>query len=247
MSNLNASPYGPKAWLYDWQLDCMSVFDASMHISLLQSAGVRRVVELGCGTGRVTERLAEAGFEVTGVDYSPYMLIRARERLTGYEGVSLACSSMETFKPAQPVEAVIIPFSSFLCLESHERQVATLVNVSSYLTAGGLCIIDVFEPDLGTMQARTEWRHCFEREHCVYGQVRKEERLRLDEGGQRFVVESRYTVQSEVIEDYLSLALMSGRVLIDLMGRFFTIAGSWRSYEMAPRGPKCIVLGVKEH
>jgi SAM-dependent methyltransferase len=46
----------------------------------LESAGARRVLELGCGTGHDAARLAGAGHEVTAVDLSEAALARARER-----------------------------------------------------------------------------------------------------------------------------------------------------------------------
>ncbi|QBR92397.1 class I SAM-dependent methyltransferase [Nocardioides euryhalodurans] len=39
-----------------------------------------RVADLGCGTGTLSLLLAEEGFEVTGVDFSPEMLQRARTK-----------------------------------------------------------------------------------------------------------------------------------------------------------------------
>src|SRR5690242_5009291 len=39
------------------------------------------VLEIGCGTGRLTLPLARAGHVVTGVDLSPAMLARARSKL----------------------------------------------------------------------------------------------------------------------------------------------------------------------
>lgn len=47
------------------------------------------VLEIGCGTGRHTLRLAEAGNRVTGLDLSPGMLAIAREKLKGYSAVRL--------------------------------------------------------------------------------------------------------------------------------------------------------------
>src|SRR4051812_14455968 len=44
-----------------------------------QSAG--RVLELGCGTGRITLPLARSGAHVVGIDRSAPMLDRARRRL----------------------------------------------------------------------------------------------------------------------------------------------------------------------
>lgn len=42
-----------------------------------------RILDCPCGQGRHAHLLAEAGFDVTGVDYSPTLLARARARGTG--------------------------------------------------------------------------------------------------------------------------------------------------------------------
>jgi SAM-dependent methyltransferase len=42
-----------------------------------------RVLDVPCGQGRHAHPLAEAGYDVTGLDYSPYLLDRARRRGTG--------------------------------------------------------------------------------------------------------------------------------------------------------------------
>lgn len=42
-----------------------------------------RVLDVPCGQGRHAHLLAEAGFAVTGFDYSPFLLARARARGTG--------------------------------------------------------------------------------------------------------------------------------------------------------------------
>ena len=39
------------------------------------------VLDLGCGTGRMTLEMARRGYDMTGVDYSPEMLDVARENL----------------------------------------------------------------------------------------------------------------------------------------------------------------------
>lgn len=41
------------------------------------------ILEVACGTGRITKLLAERGFRVYGLDYSPAMILRAVERLRG--------------------------------------------------------------------------------------------------------------------------------------------------------------------
>ena len=56
-----------------------------------------RVLDAGCGTGEYTVRLALAGFRVTGIDYAPGMLSRARSKLalTPEESVSLRMASLD--------------------------------------------------------------------------------------------------------------------------------------------------------
>jgi SAM-dependent methyltransferase len=51
-------------------------------LSVLPSAPAR-VADLGCGTGTLTLLLAADGYAVDGVDFSPEMIRRAREKLAG--------------------------------------------------------------------------------------------------------------------------------------------------------------------
>jgi len=52
-------------------------------LSLLPDVEGKRVLDVGCGTGRYTEWLLEHGAQVTGFDASPKMLAHARERVGG--------------------------------------------------------------------------------------------------------------------------------------------------------------------
>jgi ubiquinone/menaquinone biosynthesis C-methylase UbiE len=55
-----------------------------VHAALAEAAVPRReirILEIGCGTGAVTERLVDLGARVTALDQSPEMLERAQQRL----------------------------------------------------------------------------------------------------------------------------------------------------------------------
>jgi SAM-dependent methyltransferase len=49
-------------------------------VELLQPQPGERILDLGCGDGFLTQRIAESGATVVGVDASPHMIAAARER-----------------------------------------------------------------------------------------------------------------------------------------------------------------------
>jgi len=63
--------------LIDWEQRWAS--EGDFFIEQLQSRGVKRVLDVACGTGFHSVRLLEAGFDVVSADGSPYMLSRAFE------------------------------------------------------------------------------------------------------------------------------------------------------------------------
>jgi SAM-dependent methyltransferase len=55
----------------------------------------RRALELGCGTGVFLERVARSGAEIHGLDLSPDLLARARDRMAGATNFRLIQSNAE--------------------------------------------------------------------------------------------------------------------------------------------------------
>jgi ubiquinone/menaquinone biosynthesis C-methylase UbiE len=51
-----------------------------------------RIADLGSGTGTLSVLLADAGYAVDGVDFSPEMVSRARDKAAGRDGVTFAVS-----------------------------------------------------------------------------------------------------------------------------------------------------------
>lgn len=113
------------------------------------------VLELGCGTGRVTVPIARAGVNVVGIDFSEAMLARARAKAAGLPkdagDVSLLHADMRDFSLEQRFDLVIIPFRGLLALPTAEDQAKTLRNVRRHLSTGGRLIFSVFVPDLNML------------------------------------------------------------------------------------------------
>src|SRR5260370_1049395 len=114
------------------------------------------ILELGCGTGRITMALAEAGKRVTGLDLSERMLERAaRKRAALYteerERVHLVQGNMARFDLGETFRLVIIPFRPFQHLLEVRQQMDCLDCVRKHLAPGGRLILDVFQTDAERM------------------------------------------------------------------------------------------------
>jgi len=110
-----------------------------------------RTLELGCGTGRVLVPTAISGCEITGLDLSPHMLQKCREKLDKQpkevqERVRLIQGNMTDFKTGEMYALITIPFRAFQHLTSVEEQKACLDCVNKHLAPSGLLILDLFHP-----------------------------------------------------------------------------------------------------
>jgi ubiquinone/menaquinone biosynthesis C-methylase UbiE len=70
------------------------------------------ILEIGCGTGQLTERLAGHGFRLTAIDIGPSMIATARRRLTGAE-VSFQVTSFEDLAAADRSFDLVISSAAF--------------------------------------------------------------------------------------------------------------------------------------
>lgn len=130
-------------------------------IGMLRRAEITdgRIVELGCGTGIMTQELTSAGYDVLGIDIAPDMIALAREKAPQAEFRIESFLSAE-IPPCRTVLAVGEVFN-YLFDESNslERLEELLERCFAALEPGGLLIFDVLEPDqLTGARAVKNWR-----------------------------------------------------------------------------------------
>ena len=70
------------------------------------------VLEIGCGTGQLTERLARSGFRLTAIDIGPSLIAAARRRLAGAE-VSFQVTSFEDLGAGDASFDLVISSAAF--------------------------------------------------------------------------------------------------------------------------------------
>ena len=111
------------------------------------------VLEVGCGTGRVTYALAAEGFEVVGLDLSAPMLKRAEARRSALpaeltSNVSFLQADMTRFDLGRTFALIVVPFRVFQFLLTAEAQRSALASMRRHLMPDGRLVLDLFDPRL---------------------------------------------------------------------------------------------------
>jgi SAM-dependent methyltransferase len=122
------------------------------------------VLELGCGTGRMTIPLAQNGLEITGLDVVPGMLALAREKAAGLEGGGLPIQWIEADARSCHLGCKFnLIFESggvFMHMLSNADQQAFLGCVREHLAPQGRFTFSLFFPhydNLVTVAEEKEW------------------------------------------------------------------------------------------
>ena len=102
------------------------------------------VLELGCGTGNMTELLAARGYDMIGVDNSQDMLWAAAEkRSRSGADILYLCQDMREFELYGTVKAVVSVCDSMNYMTEYSQMVQVFSLVNNYLDPGGLLIFDL--------------------------------------------------------------------------------------------------------
>lgn len=140
------------AWAewYDVFYSTAGVEDVAFYVELAQASG-GPVLEIGCGTGRVSLPIAAAGIDVVGVDFSPAMLAKAKERAAGTQNLSgsyeFIQGDMRTLALDRQFPLVIIPARTLYLALTPEEQVESLRRAAAHMAPGGTLAFNLFVPD----------------------------------------------------------------------------------------------------
>lgn len=113
-----------------------------------------KVLEVGCGTGRIYLELLKEGIDVYGIDISKCMLdeLRAKAETLGLKP-KVSLGDMRDFKLRDRFALIIVPFRSYLYNLTTDDQLKTLKNFKRHLQRGGRLILNFFYPDIERMMS----------------------------------------------------------------------------------------------
>lgn len=114
--------------------------------TLLKTYGVEEglVLELGCGTGSMTELLAGLGYDMIGVDNSVEMLeIAMEKREQSDHDILYLMQDMREFELYGTVRAVVSVCDSMNYITEEEELLTVFRLVNNYLDPGGVFIFDL--------------------------------------------------------------------------------------------------------
>lgn len=144
----------PLARFYEWE--CAKFLrdqrrDIEWYARLARETG-GPILELACGAGRVAVALAEAGWDVVGLDLQPYLLERARARA---EERGLAARTeflrgdMRAFALGRRFPLVILPYNTLGYLLTDAEVLDCLRCVAGHLAPGGLFAFQISPFEVG--------------------------------------------------------------------------------------------------
>ena len=118
------------------------------------------VLELACGTGRLTIPLAEAGVEMTGLDLSAPMLALARQKSASRNvGVTWVEADCRSFALGREFDLIFIPANSLTNLLDRQSLEDCLHCVREHLSPGGRLVFHIYNPSLSVLTRDSSQRY----------------------------------------------------------------------------------------
>ena len=147
MSHTNAEGFLYNGRHYDL-LNKDFVEDIPFYLSQVRKYG-EPVLELACGTGRITIPLAEQGIQIAGLDISDSMLAQAKKKTTE-KGLNIEWikSDFRDFNLDKKFNLIFLPFNTVAHLHDLKSIESCFSCVKRHLTDQGRFIIDIFNPSL---------------------------------------------------------------------------------------------------
>lgn len=220
-----------------YDIEMSNFTDDLTFYSTLLPAGCS-VLELGCGTGRLSQLLINDDHNITGVDLSKSMLAHAKNRCPHLNAV---CMDIRDLQFACNFDAVIAPYNVLNLLAKQDDLNRCLQASKKLLTPNGkiLAEITTIQPDSELAQKKKSFqfqifdspnlgrlikevkRNYIEEQQCI--EVKERYRLRPKNGQNRDYCNT-YTINAYSYETWTQIFTTNG----------FSLINAYQSYDLVP-------------
>ncbi len=130
--------------------------DVIFYVGLAKSMKAKSVLELGCGTGRITLPLAEegarSGFSVVGLDSEANMLKQGRDKArrmpaAARKQLKLVHGDMRKWRGREPFDLIVVPCASITHLLDLNDQLDVWRQAFQNLAPGGRFVVETVMPN----------------------------------------------------------------------------------------------------
>ncbi|WP_457032288.1 class I SAM-dependent methyltransferase [Kitasatospora sp. P5_F3] len=125
--------------------------DVEFYLEQAAKAAPKRLAEFGCGTGRVTlklaERLPDTHIIAVDMDADEVEVLNDSVRARGLDTIETRCELIQSFQ-GEDVDLAIAPFRVFQHVTEPDELEACLKQVAQSLRPGGVFIFDLFNPSI---------------------------------------------------------------------------------------------------
>ena len=164
------------------------LFDLQFYKKWLPKNKEAEILELCCGTGRLTIPIAKDGYSICGVDYTPSMLEQAKMKAIEAELViDFIEADIRMLDLQEKFDLIFIPFNSIHHLYRNEDLFNALGCVRNHLKVGGLFLLDCFNPDIQYLaesengqRLTAEYTTCDERKVLIKQTMRYEKATQIN-------------------------------------------------------------------
>lgn len=219
--------------------------DDDFYLELAREIG-GPVLDIGCGTGRLTRAVAEAGLETTGLDITPQMLDRAKQ-LDPEGRVTWIHGDYRTMKLDRKFRLIMLTGHAFQHLLSDSDTVDMLARVREHLAPDGRFAFETRNYDVktyGNSREPTFWKTTTDEEgrqvDILVGGVMDADRVE----SLTFVDVVRETGEQTVSISLLRYVTLDqlNRMLADASFAVEAQYGNWDRSEVGPGQPEIITI-----
>jgi SAM-dependent methyltransferase len=228
--------------LYDDYLSERTPVEIDRLEALLAVRPPLRILDLPCGQGRHAIELARRGYDVTGIDLSPFLLKVAEERARA-DGIRVRWLAGDMRQPiaGEGFDVVLNLFTSLGYFADEADDAKVVEAAASMLRPGGRFVLEVINGE--RLMARFQ-----EREWFTVGQAAVVERRSLDRTARRMVVERTVSTPDDTKVNLHAIRLYTGRDVSAILrkagfGRV-DLYGDWGGEPLTPESLRVLAVGT---